>query len=187
MNSVRAFLFILLLLKFTFAPAQTPPEGVGVVLYPPTTPNRIEVRFAISKKAVRCQYFHLTAKIEGREIFAGRFKSGFDIPKGLADIPGQSTLELDFICNNHRWHFAEIGERAFLEGYWWVGTSYPPFIEELQRPEFRNLAWINYLIIRPSKEPGFIVYKQCPKELKNKKPGPCYDDRGGSGSLDSFP
>ena len=160
------------------ASAQTPPEGVGVNLYPPTTaPNRIEVRFAIGKKPVKCKFFHLTATTNGKIIFSGDFKGGFQIPDEITTMSEDDTFNLDIKCDNYHWHFNNVVQRAFIEeGYWWVGKSYPPFIEVFQSPEFQNSAWINYLIIRPSNVVGLIYFKLCPNELKDQKPGPCYED-----------
>ena len=75
----------------------------------------------------------------------------------------------------NRWHFSQVPERAFLWGYWWVGTDYPPFQTEFAgSPTFKDAAWIRYLLLDPSGESGFDVYKYCP-EKKNVKPGPCCD------------
>jgi hypothetical protein len=35
---------------------------------------------------------------------------------------------------------------------------------------------VKYFIIAPTDDSGFIVYRACPSELQNKKPGPCYTD-----------
>jgi hypothetical protein len=164
---------VFLITTITFG--QQPPPEMGE--QPPApTPNRIEVRFALGIKTIRCKYFDLSAKIRGQEVFAGKFSSGFQIPSDVADLSGHDTLELEFKCNRHQWHFKEVGERAFSEGYWWVGTDYPPFQETLQWPGFKDSAWIHYLIIKPTSGAGFTVYKHCPKRLKDQKPGPCYDD-----------
>lgn len=165
----------MLIFNITLAEGQQPPPEMGN--QPPAPgPNQIEVRFASGKKAVRCKYFFLSAKIDRHEVFSGKFSSGFQIPPEISKLPNQDSLELEFACNSHRWRFKEVGERAFSEGYWWVGTDYPPFQETLQRPGFENSAWIQYLIIKPTNDSGFIVYKHCPEKLKGQKPGPCYED-----------
>jgi hypothetical protein len=140
---------------------------------PPVLAGRIEVRFALGEKPLRCRKFFLRAKEPGRLIISGWFSSGFTIPPGAADLPKNDTLNVEIRCGSHRWHFTEVGERAFLTGYWWVGTDYPPFQTELQSDQTKDAAWIAYLLIRPSSDSGFDVFYFCPPELKNQKPGPC--------------
>jgi hypothetical protein len=165
---------VVFVLSVAVVKGQQPPREMDK--QPPNpAPNRIEVRFALGKKTVSCKKFYLSAKIDGHEIMSGSFSSGFQIPQQLANLPQRDALELELKCSGHRWHFTEAGERAFLQGYWWVGTDYPPFQESFQLPVFRDSAWIDYLIVKPTKESGFIVYKHCPKALKDKKPGPCYE------------
>jgi len=168
-------LVVLLLVTATVGAQRRPPE-IGRKL-PDPGPDRIEVRFALGEKAVKCEQFHLTAKVEGRVVMDGEFASGFQIPSEAAALPRNDALELELKCGHHRWHFTKVGERAFLAGWWWVGTDYPPFQETFQGwPEFKDAVWIRYLIVDPTKESGFNVYKYCPAKLKDQKPGPCYDD-----------
>jgi hypothetical protein len=167
---------VILLLLMATAEAQRRPPAVGRKL-PDPGPNRIEVRFALGEKAVTCKRFHLTAKVGGRVIMEGQFASGFQIPSEATTLPRNDALQPEFQCGSHRWQFTKVGERAFLPGWWWVGTDYPPFQETFQgRPEFKDAIWIRYLIVDPTKESGFNVYKYCPANLKDQKPGPCYDE-----------
>jgi hypothetical protein len=166
---------VVILLAVVTAGAQRIPPVVGRQL-PDPGPYRIEVRFALGEKAVKCDYFHLTAKEEGRVIIDDLFASGFPIPPDAMTLPRNDALELEFKCGSHRWRFTNVGERAFLQGWWWVGTDFPPFQEAFQTDQFKDAIWIRYLIIKPTEESGFTVYKFCPAKLKDKKPGPCYDE-----------
>lgn len=166
--------WLLLMLSSAGGSAQQRPEFGRA---PDPGPNRIEVRFALGEQAVTCSRFRLTARHDGRVIFRGRFAGGFEIPEYLKDLPRKDALELEFQCGHNRWHFREVPERAFLRGYWWVGTDYPPFQSEFRgSPHFRDAAWIRYLMVNPREESGFDVYKYCPKELQGVKPGPCDTD-----------
>ena len=173
---MKRYLSILILMQVSsYVFSQQPPQGLEKQPPDPGV-NRIEVRFASGNKAILCKSFYLSAKVEGRKIIEGKYSSGFTIPASAMLLPKKDLLELELKCGEYRWHFTEVGERAFSEGYWWVGTSYPPFLEEFQAPSFGNSAWIQYLIVKPSKTSGFIVYKHCPNDLKDKKPGPCYEE-----------
>ena len=171
MRKSTATLIILMTVTLTGGAQRRPPE-IGRKL-PDPGPDRIEVRFAVGDKAVKCKQFHLTAKVEGRVIVDGPFASGFQISDAAKTLPRNDALELEFKCGKHRWHFTNVGERAFLPGWWWVGTDYPPFQETFQSPQFQDAVWIRYLIVDPG---GFYVYKFCPARLKNRKPGPCYEE-----------
>ncbi len=170
---MRSHLMVLLLVVVPFASAQRKP-AFGQL--PDPSNNRIEVRFALGEKPLGCRHFHLVAKENGRVLFSGKFRSGFDIPVQVANLPRNDALELEFVCRKERWHFSKVGERAFLRGWWWVGTDYPPFQSEFQGPKFQDAIWIRYLITDPVNDSGFDVYKMCPAKLKDQKPGPCYED-----------
>ncbi|HEY6349499.1 MAG TPA: hypothetical protein VI636_08835 [Candidatus Angelobacter sp.] len=124
----------------------------------------------------------MVAKEDGHLLFTGSFKSGFDIPKQVENLPRRDALELEFKCSGHRWRFSEVGERAFLHGWWWVGTDYPPFNEHLRSLQVNDAIWLRYLIVDPAEESGFIVYKACPAKFKDQKPEPCYEDLKGEES-----
>jgi hypothetical protein len=155
--------------------AQQPSPAIGPPL-PDPGPHRVEVRFAIGKTAVKCKKFSMVAKEDGHLLFKGSFKSGFDIPKQATNLPRRDALELEFQCSGHRWRFYKVGERAFLHGWWWVGTDYPPFLEHMRSPDLKDAIWMHYLKVDPAEESGFYVYKACPAKSKDQKPGPCYDD-----------
>jgi hypothetical protein len=158
---------------------QQPPPAIGPPLPDPGA-HRVEVRFAIGKKAVKCEKFSVVAKEDGHLLFKGSFKSGFDIPKQAENLPGLDALELEFHCGGHHWRFSKVGERAFLHGWWWVGTDYPPFHELMRSPDLKDAIWVQYLKVDPAEESGFYVYKACPAKLKDQKAGPCYEDSGPS-------
>jgi hypothetical protein len=135
-------------------------------------PNRIEVRFALGKSSLKCEYFHIEAVVEGRIIFSNRFSSGFLVPPAARDLPRNDALALNLTCGSHRWHFTKVPETVFEASWWWVGTDFPPFQETFQGwPEFEDSTWIRYLIVDPQ---GFFVERHCPVELKKQKPGPCF-------------
>ena len=167
---------VLVALFFGFLSAaggQRPPgtqEGVS----PDPGPNRIEVRFAIGEKARTCDRFHLIARSEGQTLIDGDFHEGFQIPSQAKALPHKDSVDIDVQCGDSHWHFQNVGERAFLKGWWWIGTDYPPYQERLRDPQFQKDAWVKYLIIAPTDDSGFIVYRACPLELQGQKPGPCY-------------
>lgn len=160
---------------FGVAGGQRPP-GTGEGVSPNPGADRIEVRFAIGEKALTCDRFHLVARFEGRTIIDGDFHGGFRIPNGAKALPHKDSVDIDVRCGEDRWHFQNVGERAFLKGWWWIGTDYPPYQERLRDPQFQKDAWVKYFIIAPTDDSGFIVYRACPSELQNQKPGPCYTD-----------
>jgi hypothetical protein len=142
--------------------------------YPPKPPaNHVEVRFAMGKAPVTCKRFQLTAKAAGRTILVGSFASSFSIPP--AALTNNDMLNVEIKCGEHEWHFSEVGPRALRQGWWWVGTDYPPFQETFQGDRFKDAVWIKYLIVDPINDEGFDVYKFCPARLKDQKPGPCFD------------
>jgi hypothetical protein len=142
--------------------------------YPPNPPaNHVEVRFAIGKEAVTCKRFRLTVKVGEQTILAGSFASGFSIPSAAST--NNDMLDVEINCGKHKWHFSDVGPRALRQAWWWVGTDYPPFQETFQTERFKDAVWIKYLIVDPINDEGFDVYKFCPTELKDQKPGPCFD------------
>ena len=166
---------VLLSALLSNARAQQPPPAMGPPI-PDPGPHRVEVRFALGKASVKCKKFSMVAKEDGHLLFKGSFKSGFDIPRQAENLPRRDALDLEFRCNGHRWRFSKVGERAFLHGWWWVGTDYPPFHELMRSTDLKDAIWMQYLMIAPVEESGFYVYKACPAKFKDQKPGPCYDD-----------
>jgi hypothetical protein len=172
----RTLHHLLALMLVVMAEAQRRPPAIGRHL-PDPGPNRIEVRFASGEKTVKCTHFHVTAREGGQVVVDGRFHSGFQIPVDAARLPRNDALDVEIKCGKYRWHFKNVGERAFLAGWWWVGTDYPPFQETFQGwPELQDAVWVHYLIVDPTNDSGFTVYKSCPERLKNQKPGPCYEE-----------
>ena len=171
--SFKFALLLAVVAEFCTAGAQQRPPIVGPQPKDPGH-NRVEVRFAIGKEPVTCKRFHLSAKSAGRTILEGTFASGFLVPR--AALTNHGKLDIVLNCEDHKWHFSDVAPRAFLQGWWWVGTDYPPFQETFRGyDEFRDAMWIKYLIINPTNESGFYVYKFCPAKLKDQKPGPCFD------------
>jgi hypothetical protein len=167
-------LFAVLLIQISVQ-AQMPPDPIGRKL-PDFGPDRIEVRFAYNKKTINCEVFHLIAKAEGKTIIDSDFNCGFNIPPEAKALTRDDDLDLDFQCGTYHWYFTKVGKRAFLPGYWWVGTDYPPFYDrQFQTRQYRDALWVKYLLIDPSIESGYTVWKKCSKKFKNKKPGPCYE------------
>ena len=144
--------------------------------YPPNPPaNHVEVRFALGKETVACKRFKLIAKGGGRTILSGSFASSFSIPPAALTSPDKIDITLQ--CGEHKWHFPEVLPQAFRQGWWWVGTDYPPFQELLQNDKsLKDASWVKYLIFDPIGGEPFYTYKFCPARLKEQKPGPCYTD-----------
>jgi hypothetical protein len=138
--------------------------------------QRIEVRFALGVNAVECKRFHLTATHDGKIVIDGSFESGFTIPTKARHLPHVNKLDLVFSCGDNNWHFTQVGERAFLQGWWWVGTDFPPFQETFKSDQFKDAAWIRYLIVKPTLSSGFNVYHYCPKGQEEQASGPCAPD-----------
>jgi hypothetical protein len=173
MKTIAAVITIMFAFAFECYGVQKPPQGLSDHNLE-SAPNRIEVRFAMGEKTIICKEFQLLAKTKDHVIISGKFTSGFQIPPEASSFAVQDSMQLELSCNGYRWYFPEVSANAFTEGYWWVGTSYPPFLEEFKGAHLEDAVWIKYLIIR-TKGPNFNVYKKCPKKFKNKKPGPCYD------------
>lgn len=154
--------------------AQQRPPSIGPQPPDPGS-DRLEVRFAMGKEPVTCKRFELTAKAGGRTILSGSFASGLSIPP--AALTNHDKLDITLKCGEHKWHFSDVAPRAFLRGWWWVGTDYPPFQETFRGADrFKDAVWIKYLIVDPINDDGFDVYKFCPAPLKDQKPGPCFDE-----------
>ena len=161
----------LCLLMVSPAFAQRRPPVIGRDL-PDPGPHRIEVRFALGEKPLKCRYFHLRAILDDRTIMDDRFAAGFPVPPEAEDLPNQEALELYLTCGKQRWHFTKVPENVFTSSWWWVGTDYPPFQETLQGYDWaRDAIWIRYLIVDPQ---GFFVERHCPAKFEDQKPGPCY-------------
>lgn len=171
---LRAALILVLVLGAGQIVAQQRPSFVGP--QPPAPPpNHVRVRFAMSEQPVTCKRFKLTVKGGERMILSGSFASEFSIPP--AALANRDKLDIAIKCGEHNWHFSDVPPRAFLQGWWWVGTDYPPFQETFQgSDQFKDAMWVKYLIVDPTNDEGFDVYKFCPARLKDQKPGPCYTD-----------
>ena len=159
--------------SLTASAQQRPPSADQ---YPPNPPaNHVEVRFALGKETVTCKRFKLTAKGGGRTILSGSFASSFSIPPAALTSPDK--LDITLQCGEHKWHFPGVLSQAFRQGWWWVGTDYPPFQELLQNDEsLKDALWVKYLIVDPIGGEPFFTDKFCPARLKDQKPGPCYTD-----------
>jgi hypothetical protein len=64
----------------------------------------------------------------------------------------------------------------------WEGITFQAF----QTPPFKVAVWIAYLIIDPTQEWSFNIYRFCPAGLKDQKPGPCHDDDCNEGTPRCF-
>jgi hypothetical protein len=171
----RIIILGLLALASSIGQSQQLPPLLGRELPNPGR-QRIEVRFALGVNAVECKRFHLTATHDGKAIMDGWFESGFTIPRKARHLPRVDKLDLVFSCAENNWHFTQVGERAFLQGWWWVGTDFPPFQETFRSDQFKDAAWIRYLIVKPTMTSGFNVYHYCPKEQEPQNSGPCAPD-----------
>jgi hypothetical protein len=175
---MRVTLSKIALLAFVGVPlvavAQQRPSSANQ--YPPNPPaNHVEVHFAMGKQTVTCKHFKLTIKGGEQTILTGTFASGFSIPPAALTSPDK--LDITLQCGERKWHFPEVLPQAFRQGWWWVGTDYPPFQELLQNDEsLKDALWVKYLIVDPIGGEPFYTYKFCPTRLKDQKPGPCYTD-----------
>ena len=161
---IRAFLLVTALITAAMIPssAQRKPDFLDKQA-PDPGPNRIEVRFALGDKPLLCHSFGVTAKSAGKVIFSGRFVSGFEIPRLLKNLPATMDMELSLVCGSQHWTFQQVGGRAFLPGWWWVGTDFPPFQEEFQGEKYKNAASVRYFMVRPTKESGYDVVEMKPR------------------------
>jgi hypothetical protein len=168
-----AVVFALAAGAFTASAQQRPPYGAQ---YPPDPPaNHVEVRFALGKETLTCKHFDLTIKGGEQMLLKGSFASSFTIPSAASTYHG--LLDVEIKCGQHKWHFPEVGKWSLQQGWWWVGTDYPPFQEMFQdRDPFKDALWVRYLAVDPIGGEPFQVYKVCPARLKDQKPGPCYAD-----------
>jgi hypothetical protein len=176
MSIIRFKIALILAVMAGTLPAASQLRPSSADQYPPNPPaNHVEVRFAIGKQAVTCKRFDLTVKAGEQTILAGEFASGFSIPP--AGLTNNEMLAVEIKCGEHKWHFSDVGPRALRQGWWWVGTDFPPFQETFQEDDrFKDAVWIKYLTVDPIGDEPFHVYKFCPARLKDQKPGPCYTD-----------
>ena len=155
--------FALLVTACTCSAQRMPALGSS----PNVGPNRVEVRFAIGKRAVRCSTFALSIRNGQEEVLAGRFRSGFTL-RGLPS-PTLGELSVRIACGKHRWQFNRVPISALSQGWWWVGTDSPPFQAEFSGGRFRRCRAIRYLIVRPEKREGFDFFETSPPTNEGSK------------------
>lgn len=134
---------------------------------PEVGPNRVEVRFAIGKRTLRCSTFTLNINSGQEEVLSGRFKSGFTLPTSPSASSGELTVRLG--CGKYSWQFNGVPISALSQGRWWVGTDHPPFQAEFGSDRFRKCRSIRYLIVRPDKREGFDKFETSPPTLEGSK------------------
>ncbi len=134
-------------------------SGLGKL--PDTLPNRVEVRFAVDKKAVTCDQFSLKINQGNKSILDGEFGSGFDLPRG----PKSATtpLEVTIGCAGYVWHFDRVPTAMLERGWWFVGTDYPPFQKDFSCPKFANFRLIRYVQLVRNQGNGFDYYETVPR------------------------
>jgi hypothetical protein len=132
---------------------------------PEPGPNRLEVRFASGEKALTCRLFSLRIERSGRVLVDGKFTSGFQLPTGEVEPSFEEKLDVQVSCGEHLWHFSRVPSGALVQGWWWVGTDYPPFQSEFGGQKFANCRAIRYLIVDPTHHAGFDYFETTPSTL----------------------
>jgi hypothetical protein len=141
---------------------------------PTARPQKIEVRFAKGTETVTCDTFYMHATVSGKPIISGFFERGVDVPRiNEADF-SKKTAVVDLGCGHESWHFVDVPVGAFVSGWWWVGTDFPPFQAEFSGNKFDKCKMINYLMVDPEGSLGFDLFNTIPVSSRNLKT-PCTD------------
>jgi hypothetical protein len=161
MNSVRTFCCLALLALPSMAQLKS---DMGKLSEAP--PNRIEVRFAVDKKAVTCDQLSLKVKQGDQMLLKGEFGSGFDLPPGVPKSP-KPPLDVTIGCAGYVWHFDRVPTAMLQRGWWFVGSDYPPFQQEFSCPKFAEFRVIQYVQFVRNDGQGFTYYETMPKSNDN--------------------
>lgn len=137
---------------------------------PDASPNSVEVRFALDKKAVTCDQFSLKVSQENRVVLDGKFGSSFALPPGEPKAP-KPALEVTIGCAGYVWHFDRVPTAMFDRGWWFVGTDYPPFQKDFSCAKFANFKLLRYLQFVRSGGKGFDYYETVPRTADNAMDG----------------
>jgi hypothetical protein len=162
-------LVIPLLLLAASSFAQRRPE-MGDIRDPGS--NRVEVRFALGDRTVSCRWFSLNLERGGRVLINGKFRSGFLLPADLSATSFDEKIRVQVTCGKQMWSFSDVPSYALRQGWWWIGTDYPPFQSEFGGDKFAKCQVIRYLISYPMKHEGFDYFETTPTTLVGGK-GAC--------------
>jgi hypothetical protein len=151
-----------LVLASLSSPAQRKPE---LGSRPDPGLGRVEVRFALGKNAVTCKEFSLTVTRNGETLIDGRFSSGFQLPSASSKLQPEETINVQIACAKQQWRFSQVPGTALSQGWWWVGTEYPPFDAEYRNPRFAKCRVIRYLKVDGTGQLGFGHLETIPSTL----------------------
>src|SRR5258706_11186954 len=126
--------------------------------------NRVEVRFAMDKRTVKCQSFFLSMSTSRKTLLKGNFSSSFELP--LSFPPSIRTVDVRASCGKHSWHFSRVPRKSFVEGWRWIGTDHPPFQTEFSGPVYSRCRAIRYLLVSGSKEDGLDYFETTPRTVR---------------------
>jgi hypothetical protein len=133
---------------------------------PDALPNRVEVRFAVDKKAVTCDQLSLKVKQGDQFLINGGFAAGFDLPPGVPKSP-KPALDVTIGCEGYVWHFDRVPTAMLQRGWWFVGTDYPPFQGDFTCPKFANFQLIRYVQFVRNDGQQFEYYETVPRSAEN--------------------
>lgn len=146
--------------------AQRRPE---VAYSPDPGPGRVEVRFAIGKRSVNCRMFSIEVKRDDKTLVKGEFLSGFQLPVEESKTSIRRELEVRIGCGKNQWHFSRVPDKALLQGWWWIGTDYPPFQAEFSGDRFAKCRSIRYMTVDPTNQMGFDYFETTPITLDGSR------------------
>ena len=137
---------------------------------PDAAPSRVEVRFAVDKKAVTCDQFSIRVSQGSKSVVDANFTSSFELPGGEPKSP-TPPLAVTLGCAGYVWHFDRVPTAMFQRGWWFVGTDYPPFQGDFSCPKFANFRLIRYLQYVRNDGKGFDYYETVPRSSESDGAG----------------
>ncbi len=161
MNPVRTLCWILLLALPCAAQTKS---DLGKLTAAP--PNRIEVRFAVDKKAITCDQLSLKVKQGDQFLINGSFASEVDLPPGVPKN-AKPALDVTIGCAGYVWHFDRVPAAILQRGWWFVGTDYPPYQSDFDCPKFASFQLIRYVQFVGNDGKGLDYYETMPRSAEN--------------------
>jgi hypothetical protein len=131
--------------------------------------NTIAIRFASGDRTASCRSFALRVERDGKVLIEGRFTSSFKLPADLPATSFDEKIKVNVSCGKHDWSFSHVPSHALRQGWWWIGTDYPPFQSEFGGDKFAKCRIIRYLITSPTQHEGFDYFETTPETLEGSK------------------
>lgn len=121
-------------------------------------PAWVWISFEVEGAKVSCPDLRVLLRSKSRTIRlkrSDRHKGAFEIPAAVADT---ETVDLTVRCGKHRLFFPDTPTKDFRSAKWRVGSSHPPFPEDLVAGTANadKAKFVTYMVVEPIGGEAFV-------------------------------